>query len=118
VYLSCAEMATPLKMASTSAMVATISMLLPFIVSTPQSVFVSWIPDDRAAVHRRISAVSEQGQRRFDAIIRNKQLHTGPSAFHAQAYADDDRRYAGGVQGDLREIGFDARRVGLDSFHG
>src|SRR5882672_2512215 len=39
VYLYCAEMATPLKMASTSAMAATISMLLPFIVSTPAVCF-------------------------------------------------------------------------------
>jgi hypothetical protein len=93
-------------------------MLLPFIVSTPQFVFVSWIPDDRAAVRRRISGVSEHGQRRFDAIIWNEQLHTGASTFHAEAYTDDDGRYAGSVQCDPSQIGFDIRRVGLDGFHG
>jgi hypothetical protein len=37
-----------------------------------------------------ISRVSEHIQRCFDAIIRNEQLHAGPSAFHSQAYANDD----------------------------
>jgi hypothetical protein len=38
----------------------------------------------------KISRIAEQPERHFDAIIRNEQLHAGPSAFHAHAYADDD----------------------------
>jgi len=69
------------------------------------------------AQNPRISRVSEYGKRRFDAIIRNEQLHAGPATFHSQAYADNECGYAGGVQRDPRQIGFNARRVGLDGFH-
>jgi hypothetical protein len=44
----------------------------------------------RRSRYRWISRASEHGQRRFNAIIRNEQLHTGSSAFHSQAYADND----------------------------
>jgi len=69
------------------------------------------------AQNPRISRVSEYGKRRFDAIIRNEQLHAGAPTFHAQAYTDDDGRYAGSVQCDPSQIGFDVRRVALYCFH-
>jgi Arabinose-binding domain of AraC transcription regulator, N-term len=56
--------------------------------------------DDTAPARRRISGVSEHGQRRFNAIIRDEQLHTGASTFHAEAHTNDDGRYAGSVQCD------------------
>jgi hypothetical protein len=67
----------------------------------PQKVFVSLDGDlANAPGRRRISGVSEHAQRRFDAIIRDEQLHTGVSTFHTEAYTDDEGRYAGSVQCD------------------
>jgi hypothetical protein len=66
---------------------------------------------------RRISGIAKHAQRRFNAIIRNEQLHTSASTFHSKAYTDDDGRYASGVQCDPGQIRFDIRRVALDGFH-
>src|SRR5207302_2414714 len=63
------------------------------------------------------SRVLEQGQRRFDPIIRHEQLHTRHSAFHAGTYSDDGRGYSRGLQREPRQIGFDRSRIGLDGFH-
>jgi len=50
-------------------------------------------------------------------IIRHEQLHAARSAFHTDADTDDDRRYAGSVQRDPRQIRFNPRRICLDAFH-
>ena len=50
--------------------------------------------------------VSEHFQRQFDTIILYQQLHSRRSAFHAQAYTDDDGGYASSVQRNPRQICF------------
>jgi hypothetical protein len=76
------------------------------VSESSESAILDWTRCDR---RRLISPVFEDGECRFDQIIRHEQLHACYSAFHARTYADDDRGYFGCVQCDPRQIGLDRR---------
>jgi hypothetical protein len=63
------------------------------------------------------SGTLEYPQSVFDPILRNEQLHSGCPPFHGGVDTDDGRGHAGGIQGDPRNLGVDACRVGLDDLH-
>src|ERR1700722_10717911 len=63
------------------------------------------------------SGTLEHPQSVFDPLVWNEQLHTGCSAFHGGIDTDDGRGHASGIQGDPRDLGINACRIGLDDLH-
>jgi hypothetical protein len=83
-----------------------------------QEVFLRLLRVEHHALEsERILPVPEHFQCLFNLIILHEQLHASRSPFHAGAHADNDRRYAGSIQRDPRDISFNSRRIVFDGFH-